>query len=75
MTLAALITYIARLLLNVVIWLRDRSRVLDGEARERARSLQEAHMRAGKARAARRRVRIDSAGMRGGDLKDKYRRD
>lgn len=75
MAWGTLLVGIARLLLNLVIWLRERSRVLDGEARERARRLQEQAGRVEKARIARRAQRVRSSGMRGANDKDKYKRD
>lgn len=75
MAWSTLLASIARLLLNLVIWLRERSRVLDGEAREKARRLQEQAGRVEKARIARRAVRVRSSGMHGANDKDKYRRD
>jgi len=75
MTWVTLVAGIARLLLNLVIWLRERSRVLDGEARERARSLQEQAERVAKARSARRAQHISSSGLHGENDEDKYRRD
>lgn len=75
MSVAVLFEVVARLLLNLVIWLRDRSKVLDGEARERSRRLQEQQERVEMARAARRNVRVGYPRLRDKNGVDKYRRD